>query len=518
MTTETARTPPDRAGGSGLALLAWPFAIAIFAVDTLTPLGGAVAVLYGVVVLLAAGVFQRRNLILVAIGCAVLTVASYLISHGFAFSGSPFLRCFVSLSAIAITTWLSLRNQAAHADLRRSEARYRVIFQTAGVAIWSSDYTAVRAALDAARARGVTDIRRHAEAHPEFAAEALARVGSVSVNDTAVTMVGARDGEELSARFREIMLPESMPPFVGLLAALAEGAPSYEAEMPLRTFQGETLSTWMSVTFPAAGGRIDNLLLTITDMTERRRAEEALIQTRADLAHASRLTTLGELTATIAHEVNQPLAAIVTNGEASLRWLNRPEPELDEVRSSLQRVIRDGKRASEVVGRIRALLKKGAPQTGPVDLVEVIEEAALLVQRELQAQRVSLTLDLAPGLPPVRGDRIQLQQVVINLLVNGVHALEAVSDRPRRLAVRAGPGEDGQVAVTVSDNGVGIPEENMARLFGAFFTTRDAGMGMGLAICRSTLEAHGGRIWAETPADGGARLSFVLPALAEARA
>lgn len=513
MDNKTVLPSPARQTQPVLALLAWPFAIAIFAVDTFTPLGGAVAVLYGVVVLLAAGIFRRRSLILVAAVCALLTVISYVGSHGLTFSGSPFLRGFVSLTAIAITTLLALRNQAADEGLRRSEALYRAIFETAGVAIWSGDYSAVKAMLDEAGARGVTDVKRHAEENPAFITEALARVGDLDVNATAVKMFGARDRDELTARFREVMPPEAAPAFIGLLAALADGAREYEAEMPLRTLKGEPLSTWMSVTFPSGSGRLESLLITITDMTGRRRAEEALIQVRADLAHASRLTTLGELTATIAHEVNQPLAAIVTNGEASLRWLNRPEPELGEVRSAIERVIRDGKRASDVVGRIRALLKKGAPQTAPVDLVELIEEAALLVQRELQTNHVSLALDLAGDLPPVLGDRIQLQQVVINLLVNGVNALDAVSDRPRRLAVQAAHGEDGQVAVTVRDNGVGIAEDDLGKLFGAFFTTRADGMGMGLAICRSTIEAHGGRIWAQ-PVDGpGAEMRFTLPAM-----
>ena len=247
------------------------------------------------------------------------------------------------------------------------------------------------------------------------------------------------------------------------------------------------------------------------DITERNRTEEALQQAQAELAHVTRLTTLGELTASIAHEVNQPLAAIVTNGEACLRWLAYRPPELDEVRGAVESMISDGVRASEVVWGLRGLLKKSIPQRSLLNLNDVIEQLVLLVERELLNNRVSLRLELAPALPAVLGDRVQLQQVIMNLAINGIQSMASVTDRPRELLIRSCQGEDGQVLIEVQDDGVGIDPNNMHQLFNAFFTTKPNGMGMGLSICRSIIEAHGGRIWASSNAGPGATFAFTVP-------
>jgi signal transduction histidine kinase len=212
--------------------------------------------------------------------------------------------------------------------------------------------------------------------------------------------------------------------------------------------------------------------------------------------------------------VNQPLAAIGANGAAALRWLARPEPDLAETRQALERIIRDSRLASEVITGIRGMLKKGEPQYVSLHMPQLLEQAARLVQRELQSRGVTLTIQAAADLPAVRGDRVQLQQVLINLLMNGAQAMVATKG-PRALEVRAEQADDETVLVQVRDRGVGIPEENMGRLFGAFFTTKPSGMGMGLAICRSTIEAHGGRIWAERPDGPGALIAFRLPVAKE---
>ena len=254
----------------------------------------------------------------------------------------------------------------------------------------------------------------------------------------------------------------------------------------------------------------DEIVGALMDVSEAHKAQEALHAAQTALAHAARVATLGEMSASIAHEVNQPLSGIVTNGEAGLRWLDRREPELGEVRSAIERMVRDGKRASQVVERLRALARKAPAQTVPLDLNEVITDGVALVQREIQNHRVALQLDLARGLPPVLADRVELQQVVINLMVNGMQAMEPVSDRPRRLVVRSSM-QATEVLVSVRDAGVGIDPANMNRLFNAFFTTRAGGMGMGLSICRSIVEAHGGRIWATRNAGPGMTFQCTLP-------
>ena len=252
------------------------------------------------------------------------------------------------------------------------------------------------------------------------------------------------------------------------------------------------------------------ILETNNDITDRNRAQEALHQAQAELAHVTRVVTLGELTASIAHEVNQPLAAIVTNGQAGLRWLNRDEPQLDEVRSAMERMINDGMRASEVILRIRALSQKTNPQMAALNLNEIIHDVIGLVQREVLDHRIMLQLELAPVLPPVLADRVQVQQVMINLLINGIQAMELVSDRPRELRIRS-EFEPDKVSVGVLDSGVGIPAGQADRLFNPFFTTKSNGMGMGLSICRSIIEAHGGQMSATNNAESGAMFQFTLP-------
>jgi NO-binding membrane sensor protein with MHYT domain len=249
----------------------------------------------------------------------------------------------------------------------------------------------------------------------------------------------------------------------------------------------------------------------VASLFERKRAEEALRQAQAELAHITRVTTLGELMASIAHEVNQPLAAVVTNSQACLRWLALETPRLDEARAAVERIARDGNRASEVIWRIRALAKKTEPQMAALDINDVIREAISLEQREMLSQRVSLRTELASALPPVLGDRVQLQQVVINLVMNAVEAMAPVTDRPREMLIRSQQDDANEVLVAVRDSGMGIDAENADRLFNAFFTTKGSGMGMGLSICRSIIVAHGGRLWVSPNADHGATFQFTLP-------
>jgi PAS domain S-box-containing protein len=262
-------------------------------------------------------------------------------------------------------------------------------------------------------------------------------------------------------------------------------------------------------------GRPVGILETNTDITSRIEARDALHRAQAELAHVTRITTLGELTASIAHEVNQPLAAIVANGQACLRWLKRDVPDLSEAQSAVERMVADGKRAGEVIWGLRMLARKADPQWEVLALNEVIESALVLVQRELHSHQVALKLSLSPGLPPICGDRVQLQQVVINLMVNGMQAMGSVDDRPRTLLVATERHEADQALVKVRDVGVGITNENLDRLFQAFFTTRADGMGMGLSICRSIVEAHEGRIWASRNEGPGVTMQFTLPIMEE---
>jgi len=256
----------------------------------------------------------------------------------------------------------------------------------------------------------------------------------------------------------------------------------------------------------------------VIDMTDRKRAEEKLraseqrlLNAQMELAHVNRITTMGQLTASIAHEVNQPLAGVVANADAALRWLDRGTPDLDAARRSVEWIINDGNRASAVIRRFRALANKSRIEKVPLDVNDVINETLTLVQRELTSYQVSLQAVLALSPPMILGDRVQLQQVIINLVMNGIEAMKSVTDRSRELVIRSGQGEARDVIVSVTDCGVGISAENADRLFNAFFTTKSDGMGMGLSICRSILEAHGGRLWATANLPHGTTFQFALP-------
>jgi PAS domain S-box-containing protein len=250
----------------------------------------------------------------------------------------------------------------------------------------------------------------------------------------------------------------------------------------------------------------------ISAMVRAEQAEAALQEAQANLAHATRVTTLGELAASIAHEVNQPLAAIMANAEACLRWLSRSSPNVDAARRSVEWIINDSSRAAEVVGRVRALAAKKGGERTSLDINDVINEVRALVQRQLSDNRVLLRVELAPVGLTVHADRVQLQQVIINLVMNGIEAMQLVTDRPRELTIRSRQNHANQVLVMVEDRGVGFSSVgNTERLFDAFFTTKSNGLGLGLSICRSIIEAHGGQLSASGNADQGATFQFSLP-------
>jgi C4-dicarboxylate-specific signal transduction histidine kinase len=248
----------------------------------------------------------------------------------------------------------------------------------------------------------------------------------------------------------------------------------------------------------------------VMDVSVMRQAERELLKSQTDLAHVTRVTSLGELTASIAHEVNQPLGAVLINAEACQTWLDHEQPNLTEAHAALQRIVRDGTRAGEVIRRVRTLAKKADTKMAPLNLTEVLSEALTLVQHELLGSRVALRLEQASALPLILADKVQLQQVVLNLVINGIEAMQSVTDRARELVIRS-EHDDQQVRVAVTDNGVGFSADNAGQLFNTFFTTKSSGMGMGLSICRSIIELHGGRIWAVPNVPHGASIQFTLP-------
>jgi PAS domain S-box-containing protein len=348
----------------------------------------------------------------------------------------------------------------------------------------------------------------------------------IYLNKAGLKMVGFVSWEEARAR-RGIhyYFPEDRQ-FVNEVlwpTVLEEG--SWSGEMRFRHFKsGDPIPVLYSAfrfDDPETGQPV-NVGIVCRDITERKQAEaEARENDRRyremqmELAHANRVATMGQLTASIAHEVNQPLAGVIANADACLRWLDRGTPDLDAMRRSVEWVIEDGNRASEVIRRVRALANKTSLEKALLDVNDVARETIALVQRELIGHRVSLRMELAPALPMIPADRVQLQQVIINLVMNSIEAMQPVTDRPRELVIRSLQEERKEVLVSVTDCGVGISAEDADRLFTAFFTTKANGMGMGLSICRSIMEAHGGLLWATANVPHGATFQFTLPVNAD---
>jgi PAS domain S-box-containing protein len=520
----------------------------------------------------------------------------------------------------------------AEEEVRESERRYRYIFQCTGVSIWEQDFSQVKDAIDDLKAGGVRDFREYFAAHPEFVDRAVAMVKVVDVNDATLELFAAESKDELLVSLCKVFLPETVEVFVGELVAIAEGRTSFEAETILQTLKGERLTALFKITLPPPPGRFDSVLVTVMDITERKRAEyltgqvfeslpdrvsivgrdyryrrvnpvfertfrmpaervvgmhiadvlgreafekvkpnlercfagedvsyaewfsgtvdrqyvalsysplrpdsdrveaalviardltdhmlasEALRQAHADLAHFSRVTTMGELTASLAHEINQPIAAAITDASACLRWLTRPQPDVEEAREAASRMVKDARRAADIISRIRLLFKKGAPPRESVDVNEVIEEMILLLRSEATRHRVPIRAELARGLPTVKADRVQLQQVFMNLMLNGIDAMKGIG-AAGELTIKSERAASGQLLISVSDTGVGLPPQKADQIFNAFFTTKASGTGMGLPISRSIIESHGGRLWAAANSGPGATFQFTLPSEVEA--
>jgi C4-dicarboxylate-specific signal transduction histidine kinase len=260
----------------------------------------------------------------------------------------------------------------------------------------------------------------------------------------------------------------------------------------------------------------DEMIGALMDVTAAKRAQEALQTLQAELAHVTRVTTLGEMSASIAHEVNQPLAAILSSGQAGLRWLDREVPDLEAARRALQRIVHDARRGGDVIENVRSLSKRAAPAPVELDINDLIVQVLTLLRPEAARHGVVLRLQLGADLPRVYGDRIQLQQVIINLVVNGLQAMTQVAERERVLVIGSRTSESAEVLISVEDVGAGVEPENLDRLFSPFYTTKPDGLGIGLSICRAIVEAHGGRIWASRNAGPGMTFAFTVGACGQA--
>lgn len=397
-------------------------------------------------------------------------------------------------------------------SLRASEERYRTLIHHLPWALVLVDSTAMLPIFDELRAAGVSDVGAYLDANPGLPFESRAIVRVTDANRNAVELFGAGSADQLIGPV-DYLFAASPDTAKRVITAHFDGRRNLTEIMKLRTFDGRLRDVQLSITYPTPPERLDVTLLMFEDVTERLQTEVQLRQLQEEYARAARIATLGELASSIAHEVNQPLAAIAMNAETSLRWLGRDEPNLAKVEQLTKRIADSARHASEIVQRIRGMAGRHAPNRTALDLNRVVEEALMFVCHDIEARGIQLGVKLDIGLPRVLGDRVQLQQVVVNLLVN---SLQALAGRPHsQIEVTTSGDGFGGVRLSVRDNGPGIAAEDIHRVFEGFFTTKQDGMGIGLAVCQSILAAHGGGISAANQAQGGAFFQVTLPPITD---
>jgi two-component system, LuxR family, sensor kinase FixL len=388
--------------------------------------------------------------------------------------------------------------------------RPRSLIASLPVPLWDVDAQAASRIFDQLRAEGVTDLDDYLQRRPELVDIACEVVVVTEANRDAVELMGAADPSEL---LRPVSYLFAAAPETARRVTLAHfaGQRNHVEQSKIRTFDGRVRDVVFLFTFPVPGEQMDHTLVMMIDNTARVEAEARLRQVEADFSHAARLSTLGQMTASIAHEIKQPLSAILTNAETTLRWLAKADPNLPKVTQLAERIAASAQRAADIIARIQDMAGKRQPRHVRLDLNEVIHEAANFVRHDSEERSIRVCMDLATDLPRTVGERIQLQQVVVNLLVNAAQALEAVAPETREIHIATRREEPGAVAFSIRDTGPGIPPEDRERIFGGFFSTKAGGMGIGLTICQSIVAAHGGTITAVDPPGGGAAFHVVLP-------
>jgi PAS domain S-box-containing protein len=604
-------------------------ATTIFLVDLLTPLDGAVAVLYIAAILLLAPV-GRRLVVGAGLITAALTTIAFLAEHHDAPSEGALTRFVVSLTAIAVTVLLSLRDRASRttlseqarilelshdtviirdtsdriiywndgaeqlygfgraevlgkacdtllqcrfpaaevqaaldrdghwsgevsrtrrdgerivlqsrwlrrhdadgraigviessADLtqqrradagrKASEARYRTMFEGSAFPTWEADWSRAFSYVRDRLPR-YEDSDRWVTSHPEQVREALDLTEILTVNQAAVEHFEVESEADLvGANLQGLHSHESSVALGRLLVALVNGARHADCDIRCQTFRGRWIECFFRVTILPDGVRGSRVLAMGFDITERNEARTRLDQMSAELAHAARISMLGQLAASITHEVNQPLTAIINYGKSGKRWLGRSNPDLSELESCLDKIVVNGSRAADVIGRVRSLARKAAPEVAPLDIEELIQDGIAFVEREARGEQVAVRYIPSREVPLVIGDRVQIQQVLVNLMINAIHSMREI-DRTKEICIHTEVLDDGLVQVAVADCGSGFPEDTVTRLFEPFFTTKKEGMGIGLSICRSIVESQGGRITASNNEAFGATVAFTLPA------
>jgi len=500
----------------GILSFALVLAATVFYVDTFTDIHSALATLYVITLLLSAETLTEKGTMMLTAVCIGLSILSYGAAHGSEADLATVLRLAVALAAILITCALIIRNQRARGDLMRSnddlknsEERYRSIFEQSRVALWERDYSQVRALLMSLRARGVVDLRAYARDNPDFVADCIAGIPTLAANVAALELLGNVSVQHAGAMQRYIAQDDAT--FLDLMVAIFNEESHFEGKGTIVTSYGSTRMVLLTVGFPSDAANFTRVIVGMFDVTERELAQKALLEAQSELAMASRAATVGALSASLAHELNQPLGALVVNAQTLMRWLDRDPPDLAAVARSAERIVRDSQRASNIIHSARSMLSERAPVVAPVSLTELVSETQALMENELARNRIVFETIEAFGTAKVSAVRIELQQVLINLITNAIQAMAPTPEELRRISVTIRPAEGRSMVVEIHDSGPGLSAAVLEKLFKPFCTTKETGLGMGLAICRGMLEARGGALSARNHADGGALFEMTVP-------
>lgn len=423
---------------------------------------------------------------------------------------TPFLLAQLAASAAAIVSFWRAWQVSSELDSRlsRLERKYGEMYGRAGISIWQEDWSAVGEAIARLRMAGVTDIPAWYAVRPEEARALHSRVSVIGVNRQSVDLMRAKTESDLIGSLA-VVLPGSFATFNRWLTAFCRDELVYVGESVIQRCDGEPFDCFVTAALPKRAEDYKEIILSIVEITAYKRDQVRLAEVREEIARSQRIATVGALTASIAHEINSPLAAVASNAAACRRWLERPDPDLEEAKSAVSSVITDVERVCSVIDRTRGYLQKTERTQERKDLRKLISDSVRLVDREASIKEITVSLDIAEDVGMIVCDTVHLQQAFVNLMVNAIQAM-GDSDREKRLLITV-KRQEGWFIVTVEDTGPGIPESDLRRIFEPFYSTKNGGMGMGLSICRTAVEAHGGTLTAHSTPGKGSRFEVKLP-------
>jgi PAS domain S-box-containing protein len=508
--------PGRNAGQIPSALSSFTLICLVFYLDTFTNAGSGIALLYGLGLLLASDVLSGFGIFLAAALCVILTAISLGVS-GDALSSQGNLRAVISFAAIATTAAVLIKRRTSteHLErtndaLQRSETRFRAIFEQSRVALWEQDFSKLKAMLVQLRDGGVSNLRRHSASSPSFLQECAGLIESVSVNDATGELLG-RKSEEISGSISKF-IPRDEECLLGIVECLFSGRTRFEGKGKIVRPDGTTLSVLLVLSFPEDGIGLDRVVVGMFDVTERDRAQQALLAAQAEMAKVSRVAMVGALSASLAHELNQPVGAVVLNAQSCVRWLRRASPDIPSASDAAERIVRDAHRVAGILKSTREMIMRNPVRPEVTDVGKLIGETCLLLEHELTSGSIVLQTRIPSHMPKVTLAKAEIQQVLVNLLNNGIQSINSGGGSEKKVSIECSMSGDGAVVISVRDFGRGIEENALQKLFDPFFTTKESGMGIGLSICRAMVEAQGGKLSGRNHDGGGAVFQVSLPA------